>query len=253
MKAVIASHRFRELLGMLAVTLALLCITACINAGELKVIGPSGGIPGDIILLTAQVDGSPAVASHRFAWSVIPPVTASGKPTSLKISDDKIIVASIPGRYSIVCAAGNADEVLQSLWVVEIEGTPQPGPGPQPGPEPGPGPPDLTPLGKLAYAWTLAVNRPADEKRAFAAAYRQTASTIDSSVAAGVAMTPEQCVRMLAEEVGALATPAFRDAWGDWSAKYKAEMQRLRLTTAAQHVVAWREIAAGLEAATHAP
>lgn len=251
MNSILSSHRFRELIGVIGVALAYLVLVECINAGELKVVGPSGGVPGDIILLTAQVDGSPAVASHRFAWSVIPPVTASGKPTSLKISDDKIIVASIPGRYSIVCAAGNADEVLQSLWVVEIEGTPQPGPGPTPGPEPGPGPsPDLTPLGKLAYEWTRAVNRSAEEKRAFAAAYRQTASTIDSSVAAGVTMTPEQCVKLLAEEVGAIATPAFRDAWGEWSAKYKAEMQRLRLTTAAQHATAWREIAAGLEAAS---
>lgn len=233
----------------MVIAVFLMAIPLAAIAGELKVVGPSGGAPGDIILLRAEVDGA---EGYKFAWTTIPPVTSSGRPTSLRIADDQLIVASIPGSYSVVCAAGNGEEVLQTLWTVTIEGgqPKPPGPGPQPPDPVPPAPdPDLSALAKAAYGWTKLVDRPTEEKLAFAGAYRRTAGAIRSASHAGVEFTPQQAVKLLAEEVGALATADFRTAWQAWSDSYKAEMQRLNLRTAKEHADAWDDVATGIERA----
>lgn len=220
----------------------------CTARADVTIVGPSGGKPGDIILLEARSD-SPAT----YAWTVIPPQTSDGRPTMLRINDTQVIVASIPGRYHVVCAAGNAEQTTQTLWVVDISGgvppTPPPGPGPAPPSPPDPGP-VLTGIAKVAYEASR--QHPEAERKMIASSYASMASKM-----AGVQSQYEgdEGLERLLQETTTLNQSKLDDAQETaWKRGFftvlagglKAMYDEGKLDTIQQRMDTWRGITEGL-------
>jgi len=205
---------------------------------DVKVIGPSGGLPGDIILLRATTEGEGA----KYAWTVLPPMTASGRPTSMRIADDQIIVASIPGQYSVICAAWDGSALEQVLWVVTIEGVAPVPPGPGPSPIP-PDPVNPRPGGFAGDVYDEAI-KAADPANAakLAGNYRSVASQI----AAGAAKTPAEAGAALAALNGALTYD--RTPWRPFAQWLGGQLNE-RAKTIEGTETAFVAIADGLESA----
>jgi hypothetical protein len=101
-------------------TLAILLLsaTAAIAEAPLAIVtGPSGGVPGDLIVL----DAGESVADH-LAWAMIPE-PADGRQSMLIVDEGrKAIIASIPGQYTIILAVSNADGVAIRQHKIAISG-----------------------------------------------------------------------------------------------------------------------------------
>ena len=85
-------------LAHLAATFAILASLSTADAEHpVPVItGPTGGQPGDILVL----DASESVADH-YAWSVIPQLP-DGRVTILPLADGtRCLVCSVPGTYHV--------------------------------------------------------------------------------------------------------------------------------------------------------
>lgn len=117
------------------------------------VIGPTGGVPGDILLL----DASESVGDS-FGWEVTPELP-NQRPTILVLEGGrKCLVTSVPGGYTVFCAVSNAEGVDTLKHVINVGTQPSPPPAPPgptpPGPAPGPTPvptpiPEPSPPGKF--------------------------------------------------------------------------------------------------------
>ena len=101
-------------------TLAILLLsaTAAIAEAPLAIVtGPSGGVPGDLIVL----DAGDSIADH-LAWAIIPE-PADGRQSMLIVDEGrKAIIASIPGQYTIILAVSNADGVAIRQHKISISG-----------------------------------------------------------------------------------------------------------------------------------
>ena len=101
-------------------TLAILLLSAPAAIAEAPlaiVTGPSGGVPGDLIVL----DAGESIADH-LAWSIIPE-PADGRQSMLIVDEGrKAIIASIPGQYTIILAVSNADGVAIRQHKILISG-----------------------------------------------------------------------------------------------------------------------------------
>jgi len=97
----------------LALTLYLLPMVAVAQDAQAKIIGPTGGKPGDILVL----DATNSVADH-YAWSVEPELP-NERPTIMVLEDGrKCLVASVPGTYTIFLAVSTAGGIDQIKWTV---------------------------------------------------------------------------------------------------------------------------------------
>ena len=140
--------------------LLLLCF-----AGQNPITGPTGGQPGNILVLDAS-----RAKAEAYSWEVVPKLP-NGELTILPMPDGKCQVCSVPheipgfppGTYYIVLSV-YADKKLSSyLWTVKIS-KPSPGPGPSPTPAPpgpGPLPPSLAGIAKVSFDEASKVSGPA--------------------------------------------------------------------------------------------
>lgn len=114
--------------------ISILCFASLCFAESPKAVitGPTGGVPGDIILL----DASGSVGDH-FVWKVSRELPDGRQALIVFEGGRKAVVASLPGQCEIWFAAGNKDGIDLIKYVVNITGsTPNPTPGPQPFPQP---------------------------------------------------------------------------------------------------------------------
>ncbi len=152
-----------------AAAVCLLSLFLTVDAGVAPpraiITGPTGGQPGDILLL----DASESEADY-FVWGVEPELAEH--TTIMPIEDGrKCIVATKPGSRTIFLSVSNAEGIDQIKWKVTVGDNPPPGPGPGPGPPPEPDPPgpdDVYGLQRLAHTEALKVvspNRAAEASR----------------------------------------------------------------------------------------
>jgi hypothetical protein len=212
------------------------------------IVGPTGGQPGDILLL----DATQSVADH-FAWSVTPKLP-EGRPTILPIEDGrKCLVTSVPGAYSVFLAASNAEGVKIVEWGVTVGGDPRP---PTPGPNP-PGPTPPTPptpdrfgLKAAAQQWAAAVNSPNrfEDAHQLAGAFEAAAAEI----VAGTETQPQAFIAILAKHCIQAVPTDRRAAWSSFDAAFAAAVNELykagKVAGRDDWAVMFREISAGLAA-----
>lgn len=149
---------------LLTAFLLLLMIPAAALADPPKaqILGPTGGTPGDILIL----DATKSAGAEHFAWRVYPELPES-RPTLLPLENGaKCIVASVPGTYIVFLAVSNADGLDMVRWVVVVGGPGPAPPGPNPNPPvpvpptPVPPAPVLTGLAKQVYDASKRINDP---------------------------------------------------------------------------------------------
>jgi len=214
--------------------------------------GPSGGVPGDILIL----DASASTADH-FAWSVTPELP-DGRQTIMPLEGGtKCLVTSVPGTYSVFLAVSTADGVSMKRHAITIIGKdcpddpqPQPGPGPQPQP-PQPQPPKPLPDGKYklaadAYRWAVAINDPTG-----AANLASAFETVGSQAAAGGFSGISEMLKATTEANRAAVD---RNKWlQPFFVPFDRRLSELNksgeLTSIDDHATAWAEIAIGLRRA----
>lgn len=199
-----------------------------------KLTGPTAGQPGDILV----IDATASTDAEFFAWSVTPQLP--DKVTILPLEGGRrCLVVSVPGTWHVFFAAGNAEGIDLVKWTVTVEGsTPDPGPKPQPLPD-----------GRYQLArWAVnAAQSISDRSKADALA--ETFAAIAEQVERGEITSIDE-LQTKSTNANRAAVGTDRDLWLPWFTRLQAELKRLngagQMTTLADHVVAWREIATGL-------
>ena len=164
---------------------ALLVFSASAMADGPKAVisGPTGGVPGDIILL----DASDSVGDF-FVWKISPELP-SGRQTLVVVADNgkKAIIASVPGRYEVWLAVGSKDGVDLLRYIVTISGG-NPDTVPQPNPRPVPQFPDSR-LGvsQKVYDAVKAVPNAQEEAQGLAKSFRGIVAQISAGTLSGKA------------------------------------------------------------------
>lgn len=226
--------------------------------------GPSGGTPGDILLL----DASSSTAAEHFLWKVRPELVGR-RTIYVTEAGRKCQVVSVPGTYTLTLAVSNDEGIDLADWVVTIPGNPGPQPPvPTPVPiPPGPVPPRPVPPGppppqpapefpdgqfKIAgdvYRWAVAVN--SVSRAADARALAEAANSIASAIAAGTLTTPQKILAALLAANNAALGPRVGD-WKPFGDQYSARLKQLYLAGRLPDNAAWaallRETGAGLSA-----
>lgn len=226
--------------------LLLLLIIPSVASAELPIpviTGPSGGVPGDLLVL----DASESQADY-FSWAVIPELP-DGRLTIMVLEGGrKCIVASVPGTYTVVLAAGTADGVVLKKHTVTVTGG-----GDQPGPiQPKPPTPiieDRFGLAPKVREWVQAVSDRSRQQQ-LSQAFR---------TAANRATTIGDLKKLESETRSNLSGDLVREAIGgaanasNWAPLFEpmgTEISRLdrdgKIRTLADYQQAWREIAEGL-------
>ena len=166
------------------------CITTTALAEPPKavIMGPTGGRPGDLIVLNAHES-----VGEFFAWHI---ATENGHEQIARFGREAVIPTHA-GVYYVFMSCSNSEGIAFAKWRVEITPsnptppTPPPNPGPNPTPNPNPpSPPSPTPpnpapgpedgrfaVAVLSYSAAKAVGRP-QEASALGAAFRTIAKTI---------------------------------------------------------------------------
>lgn len=210
------------------------------------IIGPTGGVPGDIILL----DASQAKAKS-YAWDCIPlNLDAAGKPlTTVVALGDKAIVSSRPGTRTVILSTVDDAGVIRLFqWTVTIGANPVP-PGPAPGPSPPepvpPAPPRPEPLSGLAKVAFDEAAKLSDRSKApaMAQAFRGLVQKImDGAVADDV-----QAIGLIKAATNQ-ALGAQTDLWKPWGNAVGAALRTKDPNTPSEWAAAVEQIAVGLEA-----
>jgi len=207
------------------------------------ITGPSGGVPGDLLVL----DASESQADH-FSWAVVPEIP-DGRLTILVIEGGrKCVVASVPGTYTVILAAGTADGVAVKKHTVTVSGggnTPDPI-KPRP---PEPVIEDRFGLSPKVKSWVQAVSDRSRQQQ-LSQAFR---------TAADRANTIGDLKKLESETRSNLSGDLVREAIGgasnasNWAPLFEpmgTEISRMdregKIGTLADYQQAWREIAEGL-------
>lgn len=230
----------------------LLCFSFVSLAESPKAVisGPTGGVPGDIILL----DASNSVGDY-FKWAVSRELP-DGRQTLVVVSESgkKAVLASLPGQHEVWLAVGNKDGIDLLKYVVTISGsgpTPNPSPNPQPNPNPDVGPkfPDSRlGISQRVYDVAKTVPRASGESQDLAKQFRGVvaqiaAKTITGSTAIIGAIRDANSSALNTEEKRGRWTP-FLDKNGPLTQILKEQ----KPSTDAQFSEVFNEFAAGLEA-----
>lgn len=232
---------------------------------DIRIDGPTTVDAGRLVKLDAsQSEG------QAFVWRLM-----QGTPDLYDVTADGKIVyfaSPVPGDYVFALAVStNGDEEQPPLLelvehVVTVEGvspgapppgtpnTPPANPPTNPPAQPPVTPADPLPEGKYNLSrWTRDVASatvPASAKRGDAAASLAIAYTTIAGKAeqgqfadaASMVASQQLINQMVLMQLGA------GTSWNPWFTQLKEKLQALGLTTPAEHAIAWREIAKGLEA-----
>lgn len=222
-----------------AVGLVLLLTTYAEAQAVARILGPTGGKPGDLIVLDA---GESVAASY--AWEVFP---AEARRNLLSVDGGKraVFASGSPGVYTFVLAVAKQDAVATAVHTVDLGG---PGPGPEPPPPvpPGPAPvPPPVPPAPLSEWATWARDSRATigpEGGAWIASVAADLDTVAASAAAGVIRDPQAMLQQTADKLQGYA------GWQQWRTVWVAKLRQANPTTLDELVTIWREIAKGLRA-----
>jgi hypothetical protein len=165
----------------------------------------------------------------RLAWRAIPPT-----PNFLAIDGGRRAVFTSPksGDWTIVLAAGNAEELVLSTHLLHVEGSP--------GPTPPPGPTSLTALVRGWKAKVASASAAAEAER-LALSFESVAAQI----AAGALSTPEAVIQATSS-ANQVALGASREAWASFFESLRHELNRREEAGPLDYAALWREIAGGL-------
>lgn len=229
-------------------------VVAAAESPKAVISGPTGGVPGDIILLDAS--GS---TGDYFKWAVSRELP-DGRQTLVVVSESgkKVVIASLPGQHEIWLAVGNKDGVDLLKYVVTISG----GPSPRPDvviPEPVPGPqfPDSR-LGvsKKIFEAAKLVSGASGEASGLARSFRGVVAQISARTLTGKSQIME-ALKVANNQV--LNTPDKWERWGRLVKSTEAEAAVIpkvlsglaadgKLSSDDDFKVVFSEIAVGLEA-----
>ena len=225
--------------------ITLICSESFGQSPKAVIVGPSGGIPGDLLVL----DSSESEGDH-FAW-MVEPSEVNEKPSFLVLEQGrKCIVCSVPGKYIVVLAASSADGVQLAKWTVVVAGDrPEPQPKPNPNPKPKPEPqPTPSKYGLVEVARGAVALVPA-ESRGKSAALADAFDSVASQIAAGALRTVEAIIDSNRIQSKAALGDDY-DAWKPATTTISKAVGELaadgKLKTLEQHQEAWEEIAKGL-------
>lgn len=235
---------------------ALLALLPCtlVHAEPAKAVisGPTGGVPGDLIVLDAN--GSTA---DFYSWNVLPQLSG-GRQTIVTVENGrKAFLASVPGQYTVILSVANSEGIDVLLYRVNItnDGTPPqpPQPNPQPQPQPAPVGPTFPNsqygISKIVFESAKTINNKM-EARALAEGYR----SITAKIRAGGLKGKEAIFTDIkAANNAALPTPESVAAWKPLLAiELAKQFQRLdqlkQLNSDLVYAAIFTEVAVGLEA-----
>lgn len=216
-----------------------------------RIVGPSGGKSGNLLVL----DATGSIGDH-FAWEVFPKAN-DGSLTFFAFEDGKkCCLTGVPGTYNVFLAVSNDQGISMIRWTVTVQPADPPKPDPTPDPEPGPTPdpdppkPDPTPdfdsdVSREAWEQIKKTDyRPTELKLLIA-----TLTTIANSAEKN-SWSPKQILQeyqTAANDIFAGSTDA-RERWGQYDKWHSKTLFAVRDDSAGL-VRRMREISAGLEAA----
>lgn len=191
-----------------ALTIALLWIASaacCFASPKAVITGPTGGVPGDILILDASASGG-----DFFSWEVAQELDGD-RPTILPIDNGrKCVVASVPGTYVVFLAVGDKDGIDTIKWQLKVSGEP-----PKPPAPPAPTPADFAKLLHDAYA-AEAEPEKARSVAALASLYRAAAkTTVDDATIKTYAQLFADMKTASASLLSPSAVPRVRKVIGD--------------------------------------
>ena len=214
---------------------------------EAVITGPTGGLPGDIIILDAS--GSSADFFH---WNVFPKLAGGRQTIAPFPGGSHAVLATVPGQYTVVLTVGTAEGLDQIEYVVNIGGDVPPAPIP---PDPEPDAPVL-PAGRFrlapdSYKWASEVDSSERGRAAkLAAGFRAVAAQIAAGALRTAADIHAAQSRKNREALG--DTADIGGEWRGWLESLAVVLKRFgdagKLSTPADYQTAWTEIATGLEA-----
>lgn len=225
----------------------LLAFSATANADPPSaiILGPTGGVPGDILVLDASASNG-----DFFAWQVTPELP-EGRTTILPLEGGrKCLVCSVPGTYTLFLAVGNAKGISLLKHVVAVRGTGPSPPDPQPPPRPDPDLPEGR-YGLAKVVYELAVQHVPQQSRSAAQPLAQNYRGVAAQIAAGT-LSGAAAILKATTEQNRDAVGEHRDAWQAFFRALAVPLQEHsnagRLRTNEDFQTAWGEIAIGLEA-----
>ena len=231
-----------------AIFAAVLAVAA--QTPEAVITGPTGGLPGDIIVLDASQS-----SADFYLWNVFPKLPDGRQTIAPFPGGTHAVLATVPGKYTVVLTVGTSDGLDQIEYVVTIGGDvppvpPKPPIPPRPEPEPtfSPGRFDLA---AASYKWASKVPE-AERGRAakLAAGFRAVASQIAAGVLRSAADIHTTQSAKNREALG--DTADIGREWRGWLESLAVELKRHgdagTLRKPEDYQTAWTEIATGLEA-----
>lgn len=233
--------------------------TACAAPPRATVTGPTGGMPGDILVLDASASNA-----DFYAWNVTPELP-DDRPTILPLDEgEKCLVCSVPGVYTVILAVSNPEGIDQIKWTVTVGNGPTPPvpppvpPGPEPPPNPvPPNPPEPEPdlpvgvydISRFARDGVANVSSPTKttEAHALAAAF----TGIAARIAAGTLTNPRLILAALLQANND-ALGASMPLWVQYGTALGKRIEGLvkagRVASPEEWATLMREIALGLAA-----
>lgn len=228
------------------IILVMLAANAFAQSPTIDIIGPTGGVPGDLLVLSIESD----TATH-VAWTVTPELP-DGRVTLLPIEQSrKAILCSVPGTWTVICAASSDTGIAIKKHVVVVSGDGQPV-KPQPiVPRPQPQPDSKYGLDRQVAGWLSSVDVKGDEHKRLAFNLESIAGRIDRGELTKLDGAGSIQEATFNGNRDVLQTESDRQRWLPFFVEQQKALKSLsesgRMSTAADYAIAWREIAKGLK------
>lgn len=218
-----------------------------------RIVGPSGGKPGNLLIL----DAGSSIGAH-YAWEVYPPAADGSLSYFAFEGGKKCCITGVPGVYQVFLAVSNDQGIDMTRWTLTVQsGGPQPdpgpspGPGPQPDPEPDPGPqPDPEPdfkseVSRQAYEAIKKIDFKPEELSLLIATLQTLANSAEKN-----SWSAKQILQEYQKSVGDIfsGVPDAASRWSTYNEWHQQQLFSVRDDPAGL-ILRMREIATGLEAA----